>query len=419
MSTQHEMYLSTMAFLWMLVLMSGHLAAIENTGTIDFESEEVADIPDAVYTSDAPVSSKDTKAAIEPHNDYLANKMKSLVLEQEAEKFVDPQYGIVLQFLTVFLRRGDTRDKDDSLTVYHYKQDFYRVCLWIFSLLAMLGNMGVLVYRLCLEAEGSSLAFRVLVANLCGSDFLMGVYLMMIGSADDFYSEVSAFMICIITLDRLLVLWFPLKRHLHLTWRSALVACSAAWLTGIVLAVVPLLPATGWEFYSQTGICLPLPVTRLQFPGKQYAFGTFIVLNFVLFLLIGIGQVFIYRAVRSTPLADRTNRRQQDMAIARRLLLIVFSDFCCWFPVGVMGLLASQDTPIPGEVNVAAAIFVLPLNSAINPFLYTLNMLLERRRKRKTEELLQTMMGRLHVEMRTWPMENISTLKVPEDERKI
>nr|KAG5695114.1 hypothetical protein BaRGS_017213 [Batillaria attramentaria] len=286
----------------------------------------------------------------------------------------DPQYGIVLQFKTVFLRRGDTRDKDDSLTVYRYEQDFYRVCLWIFSLLAMLGNMGVLVYRLCLEAEGSSLAFRVLVANLCGSDFLMGVYLMMIGSADDYYrgqyvwnretwthspacraagflalvsSEVSAFMICIITLDRLLVLQFPLKCHLHLTWRSAVVACSAAWLTGIVLAVVPLLPATGWEVYSQTGICLPLPVTRLQFPGKQYAFGIFIILNFVLFLLIGIGQVFIYRAVRSTLLADRTNRRQQDMALARRLFLIVFSDFCCWFPVGVMGLLASQDTPIP------------------------------------------------------------------------
>nr|KAG5695082.1 hypothetical protein BaRGS_032575 [Batillaria attramentaria] len=92
------------------------------------------------------------------------------------------------------------------------------------------------------EVEGSSSGFRVLVANLCGSDFLMGVYLMMVGSADK----------CGLA-----------DRH-----------CAA---------VVPLLPATGWEFYSQTGICLPLPITRLQFPGKQYAFGVFIVLNFVLF----------------------------------------------------------------------------------------------------------------------------------------
>nr|KAG5703000.1 hypothetical protein BaRGS_014823 [Batillaria attramentaria] len=255
--------------------------------------------------------------------------------------------------------------------------------------------MGVLIYRLCLEVEGSSSGFRVLVANLCGSDFLMGVYLMIVGSADIDSSEVSAFIICIITLDRLLVLRFPLKRHLHLTWRSALVACSAAWLTGIVLAVVPLLPVTGWEFYSQTGICLPLPITRLQFPGKQYAFGVFVVLNFVLFLLIGSGQILIYRAVRNTLMADKTQRRQQDMTIARRLFLIVFSDFCCWFPVGLMGLLANQGTPIPGEITVLAAIFVQPINSAINPFMYTLNLLLERRRKGREETRIQRTLDRL------------------------
>nr|KAG5707131.1 hypothetical protein BaRGS_011842 [Batillaria attramentaria] len=299
--------------------------------------------------------------------------------------------------------------------------------------------MGVLIYRLCLEVEGSSSGFRVLVANLCGSDFLMGVYLMMVGSADKLFyrgqyvwkrqewthsaacttagflalvsSEVSAFIICIITLDRLLVLRFPLKRHLHLTRRSALVACSAAWLTGIVLAVVPLLPATGWEFYSQTGICLPLPITRLQFPGKQYAFGVFIVLNFVLFLLIGSGQILIYRAVRNTLMADKTQRRQQDMAIARRLFLIVFSDFCCWFPVGLMGLLADQGTPIPGEVTVLVAIFVQPINSAINPFLYTLNMLLERRRKGSEETRIQRTLDRLKVDMITWSVERMEELR--------
>nr|KAG5709379.1 hypothetical protein BaRGS_029228 [Batillaria attramentaria] len=352
---------------------------------------------------------------------------------------VDLQYGIVLQFLALSLQRGDTRDKDDSLTVYRGHQpdkgerlrrvvdsrqfvasltslagydevfmdtfkpafndlrdymhrfvgsdllrsNVYRVCLWFFSLLAILGNTGVLIYRLCLEVEGSSSGFRLLVANLCGSDFLMGVYLLIIGSADSSFSEVSAFIICFITLDRLLVLRFPLKRHLHLTWQSTMMACGAAWMTGFVLAMVPLLPPTGWEFYSQNGICLPLPITRPHFPGKHYSYGVFIVLNFVLFLMIGFGQIFIYRAVRNTPMADRTHRRQQDMAIARRLSLIVFSDFCCWFPVGVMGLLASQGTPIAGEYNVLAAIFVMPLNSAINPFLYTLNTLLERQRKRR------------------------------------
>ena len=115
-------------------------------------------------------------------------------------------------------------------------------------------------------------------------------------------SEVSAFIICIITLDRLLVLQFPLKRHLHLTTKSTALACVAAWTAGIGLVIMPLLPATGWEFYGQTGICLPLPITRPQFPGKQYVFGIFIVLNFVLFLLIGAGQAFIVHG--EEPAAD-------------------------------------------------------------------------------------------------------------------
>ena len=41
------------------------------------------------------------------------------------------------------------------------------------------------------------------------------------------------------------------------------------------------------------------------------------------------------------------------------------------------------------------AIFVLPLNSAINPFLYTLNMMLEKRQARKEERLKQFLLKQL------------------------
>nr|KAG5699128.1 hypothetical protein BaRGS_014427 [Batillaria attramentaria] len=308
------------------------------------------------------------------------------------------------------------------------RSDFFRAFLWTLSAMAISGNIGVLIYRMLLETQGSSSGFRVLVANLCVADFLMGVYLTIIGAADSHYSgeyiwkqeawtqsnfcqaagflallssEVSAFLICLITLDRLLVLQFPLHRHLHLTARSAMIACGAAWFVGVVLAAVPLMPAE-WTFYGQTGICLPLPITRKPFLGQHYAFGVFVILNFLLFVLIGAGQLFIYHAVRTTPMASRSNRRKQDMAIARRLFLIVFTDFCCWFPIGLIGLLVSHDTPIPGEVNVWAAIFILPVNSAINPFLYTLSMLAERWLKRREEKRVEKTLARLHADMNTW-----------------
>nr|KAG5692973.1 hypothetical protein BaRGS_032405 [Batillaria attramentaria] len=48
-----------------------------------------------------------------------------------------------------------------------------------------------------------------------------------------------------------------------------------------------------------------------------------------------------------------------------------------------------RGTPISSEVNVFMAIFVLPLNSALNPFLYTLNIVLEKRRKAAEARLME------------------------------
>ena len=75
--------------------------------------------------------------------------------------------------------------------------------------------------------------------------------------------------------------------------------------------------------------------------------------------------------------------------MARRLITIAVSDFLCWFPMGVLGVLSFNDVVIPDELNVAVAIFILPINSAFNPFLYTLNILIEKRQKAKEHKLLE------------------------------
>nr|KAG5689883.1 hypothetical protein BaRGS_023631 [Batillaria attramentaria] len=249
------------------------------------------------------------------------------------------------------------------------RSDFFRGFLWTQSALALTGNVGVFVYRLFLESAGTSPGFRVLVANLCLSDFLMGVYLAMIGSADVAY--------------RGRYVWE------HEAWIHSAVCQAAGFLALMSCEVSALLQ---------------------DFPGQQYAFMVFIVLNLGLFVLTGSGQLLIYRAIRNGRVAASTQRRQQDLAIARRLFLIVFSDFCCWFPIGLMGLLAARGTPIPGVVNVWSAIFVLPLNSALNPFLYTLATLLERHRKKREAKRVQKMLGRLHVEISGWTKENLEQL---------
>ena len=290
------------------------------------------------------------------------------------------------------------------------RADVFRVFLAVYAFLALLGNLASFVYRVCSkQGDKKQLGFDVFVTHLCVSDFLMGVYLAIIGVADRWYygsyewndnkwknsaachfagflsllsSEVSALLICVITLERFLVIRFPFD-NLRFSVKSAQVMSAAGWVMGVVLAAVPLLPFTEhWQFYSQTGICIPLPITRKRFPGSDYSFYVMIVFNFVLFLLIAVGQLLVFWSYHSqSKKVNRPGKKADEMAIARRLLIVVMSDFFCWFPIGLLGLMARSGIRIPGEVNVAMAIFVLPFNSAANPFLYTLQLVRERRRQ--------------------------------------
>ena len=293
------------------------------------------------------------------------------------------------------------------------RTDIFRFFLIVYTVLTLVGNLASFLYRfLGKQGARKQLGFDVFVTHLCVSDFLMGVYLAIIGVADRWYfgsysfndrkwthsamcklagylsfvsSEVSAFLICFITLERLLIIHFP-HNNLHFTARSAGVASVAGWVVGAALAAVPLLPVTDhWQFYSQSGICIPLPITRKVFPGSDYSFYVMIVANFVLFLFIAFGQLLIFWSYYAQSKAvSSSGKRTKDMAIARRLLVVAMSDFLCWFPIGVLGLMARFGVPISGDVNVAMAIFVLPFNSAVNPLLYTLPKVREQRRQAKT-----------------------------------
>jgi hypothetical protein len=301
------------------------------------------------------------------------------------------------------------------------RSNSYRFALWLFSVLILTGNAGSLISRFATQKGFSQNSFNICITNLNVADFLMGVYLSVIGGADLTFQgaylwhdrawrtsracrlagvlcltscEVSALVICLVTLDRLLVLRFPFST-LRFGRASATAACGAVWALGLGLAAVPLLPpASHWQFYSQTGICIPLPVTRHSFQGHAYSFAVIIMLNFVLFVLIAVGQMIIYSSVVKNSMSSEASTAR-EAKVARRLVTVVLSDFLCWFPIGLLGLLASRGHSIPSEVNVAIAIFVLPLNSTLNPFLYTFNVLLERRRKATEERLMAALRKQL------------------------
>ena len=302
------------------------------------------------------------------------------------------------------------------------RSNMYRILLAFLSASSLLGNLLSFAYHV-LRSDYSKSGFLVFVVHLCVSDFLMGVYLAIIGVADGLYrglylwkdedwrhsvicqatgvlsvlsSEVSVSIICLITLDRLLVLQFPFSKC-RFSHRSVSVMCGMVWCAGLMLAVVPLMPGLShWQYYSQSGICVPLPVPRTNVAGHRYAFGMMNIFNLILLSLVALAQLIIYCHIRANALSAyddaSTYSKSRDLAIARRLLTVATSDFLCWFPIGLLGLLASRGVAVPDEVNVAMAIIVLPLNSALNPFLYTLNLIQERRRRAKELRLQKRLM---------------------------
>ncbi|XP_025083299.1 G-protein coupled receptor GRL101-like [Pomacea canaliculata] len=295
------------------------------------------------------------------------------------------------------------------------RSDTYRVFLSLFASLALMGNAGSFIYRVFISKKTSNLGFDVFITNLSIADFVMGVYLAIIGIADRVYlgnylwndliwrnsfvcklagflcllsSEVSAFIILLVTLDRFLVIAFPFS-VLHFCKRSAWIASGIVWSVGVSIAVIPLLPSTTvWNFYSQNGICIPIPIIRNYFAGNDYSFGVMIILNGIFFLFIAAGQVFIFWSIRINRITNSdTCKKTKDLTIARRLMTVVVSDFCCKFPVALLGLPAARGTPVSSEVIVALVIFIVPLNSVLNPFLYTYNVIMERRRKAREVKL--------------------------------
>ncbi|XP_025083293.1 G-protein coupled receptor GRL101-like [Pomacea canaliculata] len=295
------------------------------------------------------------------------------------------------------------------------RSDTYRVFLSLFASLALMGNAGSFIYRVFISKKTSNLGFDVFVTNLSIADFVMGVYLAIIGIADRVYlgnylwndlkwrnsfvcklagflcllsSEVSAFIILLVTLDRLLVIAFPFS-VLHFCKSSAWIASGIVWSLGVSIAVIPLLPPTAvWKFYSQNGICIPIPFIRNYFAGNDYSFGVMIILNSIFFLFIAAGQAFIFWSVRVNSMTNSdSSMKTKDLTIARRLMTVVVSDFCCKFPVALLGLLAARGTPVSSEVIVALVIFIVPLNSVLNPFLYTYNVMMERSRKAREVNL--------------------------------
>ena len=292
---------------------------------------------------------------------------------------------------------------------------FLQFAIWLLGFAAVFGNVLVIIWRIMRERK---ICYSFLVINLSISDFMMGIYLLIVASADVSYrgnyalhseawkksstckfagvistlsSEMSVFMLVVITAERLGAIMFPFSPK-TLSYTQAVALCSSGWTIFLILSVIPVASVSYFgDNFIENGVCLLFNIASGK-AGAGWEYVTFLFLNFNLaaFLFIMITYLLIYKSLSKTRKDTERQVTEAELALTRRFAMIVATDFICWVPIIFTAFLALGGVQVNPQVSMWMAVFILPLNSAVNPFLYTFSMIKQLTGRKKVEQSFTT-----------------------------
>ncbi len=272
--------------------------------------------------------------------------------------------------------------------------DPVRVLVWIVWFPAILGNIAVIFVTLASTEKVDVPSF--ILCNLALADFMLGIFLSFLGVVDvrtfgggSFYksalhwqkgpgcqtagfigvfsSELSVYIMVILTLERLQTIAYSFgQQGSRMKMRHAVILVGIGWLFAGIAALLPLLDINS---YSEVSICLPF---RTEYLRDKVFIGVLLSLTVVAFLTILFSYVHILIIYCKLPASER--RMQERFATSVKMGILVFTNSICWLPLAVLGLASLADVYL---INLTVAkyfiILILPLNSCLNPFLYTVS----------------------------------------------
>nr|AAW80618.2 testicular glycoprotein hormone receptor I precursor [Petromyzon marinus] len=263
-----------------------------------------------------------------------------------------------------------------------------RLSVWFVSVLAVLGNSIVIL--VILSSRYKLAVPRFLMCNLAFADLCMGVYLLTIASFDVytrgeyhnhaidwqtglgcrlagfltvFSSELSVFTLTVITVERWHTIIYTMRLDRKVSSAQAVTIMASPWALALVLAALPL---AGISSYSKVSICLPMDIETL--PSQAYV-QLILGLNILAFLVICVCYAHIYSTVRN----PSYNLGSHDAKIAKRMAVLIFTDFTCMAPISFFAILAAAKLPLitVSHTKILLVLFY-PLNACANPLLYAI-----------------------------------------------
>ena len=291
----------------------------------------------------------------------------------------------------------------------------------------------MVIWRITSETKNNvQLVQAIFIGNLAFSDMLMGIYMIFLAIADAYYGpefyrisnvwrnsilckfagflvlvsgETSLILLTLITIDRFLVCVFPFSSN-HFQKFSTTVVVSATWVITIIMsALASVFADPDGDFYALSDVCIGLPfVTRsggyevrsstvkgsvssrtfdLPFTTNKdiswyFSIFLFLGLNFLLSIIIVVMYVAIFIVVRKTRRAAQTSPNiKKEILMAMRMTFVVMTNCLCWLPVIIFGILSqSEIISISLDLFAWTVVFILPMNASLNPYLYTISMLI-------------------------------------------
>ncbi|KAJ8034779.1 hypothetical protein HOLleu_21760 [Holothuria leucospilota] len=316
-----------------------------------------------------------------------------------------------------------------------------RATLWLVCLSAMLANLVVIVSRIkakipamrnmfATEVNTNQNAFLV---SLAFADFFMGVYLLSIGIADAKFGEdyflsaygwregtwckiigsigfvsnvASVLSLTFVSIERFLTVSFTFS-GVRFGTKVTIGICVLIWIVSAVMAVTPIILSVFVQgLFGLSDVCLGLPfvtvpettendvtvevdsfgkvasINETDSKDLQWLYSQIVYIYFTstCVLIITVCYVAMFISIIRSRIGSGRRGNKDEMKTAIKMSIIVGTDMICWLPVIVVGILSKAGIEISIDMYAWIAIFVMPINSAFNPFIYTIPTIKKRKK---------------------------------------
>ncbi|EDV27865.1 uncharacterized protein TRIADDRAFT_21318 [Trichoplax adhaerens] len=272
-----------------------------------------------------------------------------------------------------------------------------QLAVWVMGITAFVGNILVMFKIRANKDRKTSKATDLVFNSLALSDFLMSIYLFIIAVGDIIYRDryaqyaeewlsspacvIASFLVCTSSLMSVsMMLFIAIDRYSLVVnpfssdgrYKRTKTSLLIGWLLTCIFVGVPIIMGineTGdMRLYQFSSICSPSNLDNTFYSGW---IAVFVALQIICWISTVIIYLFLLMTVGKSQRSVRSNARSRNYAIAIRISLILITDLVAWLPIYAISVIALINGTINIFVLQFAVILAIPLNSAINPYIYT------------------------------------------------